>query len=524
MNRIFFSFFAFFFVFFFGFRISDLGFPPVYATPTYLSIHIESAPKTLDPAQATGHREHFILQSLFEGLTRYDPKTLTPLPGAAERWEISEDGTSYRFYLRKGAKWSDGRPVTAQDFWNGWEHLLNPNVHSPYAFQLFYLKGAKDYNKGKLKDLKKVGMTVKDSYIFEVTLEKPVPYFLFLTAFSALAPRRKDSLKVEKITNGPFVLADQKEAEEILLLPNKYYWDAEAVKVHGVLLRPFGDFNTALKFYSRTGIDIMADLPPQQVPLLKFRSDYRAAPILRTEYFVLQTQKYPFDKKEVRQALSLSIDRQKITEEVLKRGDLPYGFLVPPGMPGYTNPNNPQTFDPWKAKYLLGKAGFGLNSPNKFPTIVLHYNNASDRRLVAEAAQEMWQKNLGIKVELLEEEWDDYLKRRQGKNFEVSWGGWYGDYPDPNTFLELFLSDNPQNHAAFSNGAYDDLVRRAQGTLDLKKRALLLQEAEGLLLREAPVIAVLAKAKNYLIQPYVRGYSPNLLDIHPLRDVYSMRP
>lgn len=506
----------------FGFWISDSGF--LHADHTLLRIHIESEPRTLDPAQATGHREHFIMQGLFEGLTRYHPETLEPLPGAAQKWEVSPDGKRYTFYLRKDAKWSDGKPLTAVDFWNAWEHLLNPRTKSPYAFFLFYLKGGREYAEGKLKDPKKIAMAVKDPGRFVVHLEKPVPYFLHLTAFASLSPRRKDAARPELLANGPFQLAKEKEkpARGIRIVPNPHYWGKKEVKLHGILFRPFGDFATALKFYARTGIDIMADLPPTKVPLLKFRSDFRSAPILRTEYFMVQTGKPPFNKREVRQALALAIDRKKITDEVLRRGDLPYGYFVPPGMPGYSHPEYRQVFDPWKAKNLLDRAGFGAKK--KLPPLTLHYNQATDRQMVARAVAAMWEKYLGIEVVLLEEEWDAYLQRRQAKDFEVSWGGWYGDYPDPNTFLELFVGGGAQNHASFSNAAYDALLTEAQNSADRTQRFKLLSQAETILLHEAAIIPVLARTKTYLLQPYVRGYYPNLLDIHPLRNVYLLRP
>ncbi|MBI4224038.1 MAG: peptide ABC transporter substrate-binding protein [Deltaproteobacteria bacterium] len=499
-----------------------LGGTVVSATHTLLRIHIESEPRTLDPAQATGLREHLILQGIFEGLTRYHPETLEPLPGVAEKWEISEDGRIYQFFLRQDAKWNDGKSVTAQDFWNAWEHLLNPKTKSPYAFSLFYLRGGKEYAQGRLQDPKKIGMEVKNPRHFVVTLEKPVPYFLYLTSFASLVPRRTDVAGSSMLANGAFQLSRQKQEQGVLLVPNPHYWDKSAIKLHGVLFRPFGDFDTALKFYGRTGIDIMAELPPTKVPLLKFRSDFRSAPVLRTEYFMVQTKKPPFNIREVRQALAAAIDRKKIVDEVLKRGDLPYGYFVPPGMPGYAHPEYTQTFDPWKAKHLLDKAGF--NAHKKFPAITLHYNKATDRQMVAQAVAAMWEKYLGIKVQLLEEEWDDYLKRRQARDFDVSWGGWYGDYLDPNSFLELFVGGSPQNHAAFTHATYDALIAEGQNTQDRKKRAELYQKAETLLLHEAAVIPVLTRAKTYLIQPYVKGYHPNLLDIHPLRDVYSLRP
>lgn len=491
--------------------------------PTYLRVHIESEPKTLDPAQATGVREFQILQAIFEGLTRYHPKTLKPLPGVAEKWNISEDGTLYTFVLRSDAKWSDDRAVTAQDFWNGWERLLHPATQSPYAFQLFYLEGAEEYANGTMKDPEKIGMKVKGTRIFEVKLKRPVPYFLSLTAFAALAPIRKDAEEPYAQSNGPFKLGnDTQRREGILLLPNEHYWGRHEIKLKGITFRPFGDFNTALKMYGRTGIDLLTDLPPQQVPILKFRADFHKAPLLRTEYFIINCQRPPFNDPRVRQALAAAINRPSITEAVLKRGDIPYGLFVPPGLPNYQNAANPQGFDPEKGLRLLKEAGFGEQKP--FPPLHIHYNEATDRQLVAEAAAAMWEKNLGIRTQLDEDRWNDYIAKRQKREYEISWGGWYGDYLDPNTFLELFLSDNRQNHSGWSNPAYDMLVRKAQGEPDSKLRMQYFQEAESILLREAVIIPVLVKAKTYLIQPYVKEYFPNLLDIHILRDVWSERP
>ena len=222
--------------------------PAVETLSTPLRVHIESEPKTLDPAQATGVREFQILQALFEGLTRYEPKTLKPLPGVAERWEISPDGKRYVFYLRKDAKWSDGKPLTAADFFESWERLLSPKTESPYDHQLFYIKGGEDYAKGKLKDPKQLGMKVLSPAAFEVVLERPVPYFLSLTSFSALAPTRKDSKDIIQITNGPFLFKTHNPTEGILLEKNPYYWGKDEVRLPAVQFRPFGNFARALIF------------------------------------------------------------------------------------------------------------------------------------------------------------------------------------------------------------------------------------------------------------------------------------
>jgi len=244
--------------------------------------------------------------------------------------------------------------------------------------------------------------------------------------------------------------------------------------------------------------------------------------MLRTEYFVVNCKRPPFDKVEVRRALAYALQRKEITDTVLKRGDIPYGLLVPEGLPDYQSPAQPQTYDPSKAKEFLKKAGFDAQHP--LPPVTIHFSNEPDRRLVAEASAQMWKQVLNADSRMVEEGWEKYLKTRQNKTFDLSWGGWTGDYLDPNTFLENWTSDNRQNHSGWSNPAYDELIRKAQAEQNIKESARLFREAEQILLDEAPIIPVLVKAKNYLIHPYVKGYHPNLLDIHPLRDVYSLRP
>lgn len=489
---------------------------------TYLRVHIESEPVTLDPAKVTGIREFQILLALFEGLTRYDPKTLLPLPGTAEKWDLSPDGLHYTFHLRKNAKWSDGKPVTAQDFWESWERLLNPKNKAPYNTLLFYLKGARQYAEGKQKDPKEIGMKVRGPHVFEVFLESPVSYFLNLTAFPALVPTRSDIPEVHGVGNGAFLFHLQDPHQGILLLPNPHYWGEKEVQLSGIQFRPFVDFRDALKFYGATGIDILAELPPVQVALLRFRSDFRSGPLLRTDYFLVNCKKPPFDKKEVRQALAYAIQREFITKNVLKRGDIPYGFLVPPGIPGYKNPVRGETFNAAKARALFQKAGFGPEKP--FPPFSILHQNVDDRRMAVDAVREMWKKYLGIEGKNNPQNWDNYIKGRGKRDFQLSYGAWIGDYVDPSTFLELFVSNNPQNYSGWSNASYDALVEKAKNTIDTAKRMELFRQAEAILLEEAPAIPVFVKSKTYLIQPYVRGFYPNLLDLHPMRDVYSLRP
>ena len=487
------------------------------SSSSYLKIHLESEPASLSPAEATGHRESQVILSIYEGLTRYHPETLEPLPGVAERWEISPDGKIYTFYLRENARWSDGTPVTAQNFWNSWERALNPKVAAPYAFQFYYIKNGESYSQGILTDPKGLGMEVVSLKIFRVTLERPIPYFLYLTAFSALATSIYGK---PNVANGPFMIQDWKKGKELTLVPNPEYWGHSEVKLSGIQFRFFNNFQLALQHYDAKGIDILADLPPT-VSNLRWRSDFRSTPILRTEYFILNVNDPVLKNRSFRKALSLAIDRETLAKQILQREDLPYGTLVPPKMPSYTSPTNAHAFQPEEAKRLLKEAGY--RSGVLIPVLNLHHNDAPDRILVAESVAKMWKQYLGIEAKLFKEDWKGYLQRRRNKDFQISWGGWYGDYLDPYTFLELFEGNNNQNYTGWKAPEYDQLLKESLLETDVQKRAHLFQGAEALLLSEAPVIPVLVKAKNYLIQPYVSGYYNNTLHIHPYRDIVLLR-
>ncbi len=492
------------------------GVPYAEAThnKAYLRVHVESEPSSLDIARATGLREFEIIQSIYEGLTRFHPSTLKPLPAVAKDWKISADGLVYTFHLRSDAKWNDGTPVTADDFWLAWERMLNPKTKAEYASAFFYIKNGESYSNGTIHDPKMLGMKVLDPHTLQVTLEQPTPYFLYLTSFGVMYPVHEKTLQKY---NGPFVLYSWSPNKEMVLLPNPYYWGKSEVRLPGVECRFLSNFELALEHYDAKSIDVLADLPPNRVSILKWRPDFYNSPLIRTEYFTLNVKRAPLSDPRVREALSLAIDREAIVRKVLQRGDVAYGTLVPPGIPVYHAPANRQDFNPERAKALLQAAGF--KDPAQFPVLEILYNNATDRLLVAQAAAAMWQKVLGIRTKLRGEEWNDYLETRTKKNFMISWGGWYGDYLDPNTFLELFEGKNAQNYSNWSNAQYDALMQKARKTTDIPLRMALFQQAEAILVNEIPVMPVLVKSKNYLMQPYVSGYYSNLLDNHPFRDI-----
>ena len=481
----------------------------------FLRVHMESQPGTLDITKATGRRENQVIRAISEGLVREDPETLAPLPGVAKAWTVSEDQKTYTFYLRDDARWTSGKPVTAQNFWDAWERILNPKTGAVYGYLLYSLQNGEAYAKGRLSDPARLGMEVVNPRTFKVTLERPNPYFLNLTSFPTFYPWNKED---PAQTNGPFYFDAWEADKKILLKPNPHYWDKAQVRLPGVEFLFFNNFNVALQHYDTKGIDVLNDLPPDQIPILKWRQDFHGSPVVKTDYFSLNVRKAPLDNPKFRAALAAAIDREVLANKILRRGDLPYGSFIPPKMPGYPADLHPQKFDPERAKHLLEEAGFGEGEP--LPVLEIHCVDATDRLLVVGEIQKMWQKNLGLETRLIAVPWSDFSKARKEGRFQMSWGAWYADYLDPMTFLELLQSKNAQNYTGWSNPDYDALLHEAAHEVLSSSRTELFSQAEMLLLREAPIIPVMVKAQNALVRPYVKGYYSNLLDLHPLRDVY----
>ncbi|MDO8527169.1 MAG: peptide ABC transporter substrate-binding protein [Deltaproteobacteria bacterium] len=483
-------------------------------------------PEYLDPGLASGNIEFNLSLSLFDGLVEYDPKDLHPIPSIAERWTLSPDGKVYTFYLRKDAKWSDGHSVTANDFSYSWERVLNPKTASKYAFVLYYVKNGEPYNAGKITDPKQLGLKVIDDTTFQVTLENPTPFFLEVMGYATFRPVPK--WVVEKfgsswtrpeniVTNGPFMLKSWVPQKEIVVMKNPTYWDAANVKLAGIRFNPVDDKETALKMYDSGQLDIDWELPTSKIQMLMPRPDFIQNPFLSTYFYRINVTKDPLKNMKLRQALGHAIDRDALSNQYLQKAEIPSASMIPAGIKGYT-PAPGLEFNPELAKKLLAEAGFA--DPSQLPPITIHYNTDDRHKLVAQVVQQMWKKYLGINVGLLNEEWKSYLKTQNALNYQISRSGWIGDYPDPNTFLDMFTTTSTINQTGYSNPAYDALISEAARTSDQKKRFALLHQAEALLLNDAPVIPLYTYKKMMLVKPYVKGFYPNVQDLHPFKFVY----
>ncbi len=489
-------------------------------------------PEDLDPHIVEGVPEHRILLALFEGLVTYDPVNSRPVPGAAKSWDVSEDGRLYTFHLRDDAKWSNGDLVTAEDFVFAFQRALSRNLGAPYADRLYALKGGEDYHKGVIDDFSKVGVKALNEHTLQLELVKPLPYFLSLLTGMTWYPVHKDTLlkhgKIDQrgtawtragnlVSNGPFKLKNWKIGTEVVVEKNPNYWDASNVKLKEIHFHSIENPNTEERAFKTGGLHMTETLPLPKVASYKGTPYLFTAPYFSNYAYGFNTQKPPFDDVRVRQAMSLALDRRAIVENVTKRGEDPAFSFVPPGAAGYaTTAKLEENVE--RAKELLAEAGY----PNGegFPPVTLIYNTSDIHRSIAEALQHMWAKNLNIHVELVNQEWKVFLQERSSRNNNLYRFGWVGDYLDPNAFLELYTSDSGNNNSGWKNAEYDNYILQANSTLDQKKRFEAFDKAENLLMKELPVLPLYIWVTTYLVRPEVKGWYPNLMDIHPYNGVY----
>jgi oligopeptide transport system substrate-binding protein len=486
----------------------------------------DAEPESLDPAVITGLLEFRLVDALFEGLVTLDPKTLDARPAVAESWVISEDRLIYTFKLRKSAKWSNGQAVTATDFFNAWERVLNPKQAAPYNYQLFPIKNAEDYATGKIKDFSQVGVKVISDSELQVTLGKACPYFLDLASFPTLFPvplevikkfDLKWTLPENIVSNGAYSLIEWKRRDKIEMAKNQNYWDKDFCKLEKITILPIDEMETAYKKFINNELHWITSIPISKVPEAKKMPEYYQHESLSTYFFRFNVETAPFNDVRLRKALSLSIDREDLTKHVLNGIHTPATYFSPPAA-GYIHAKGlPYNMD--EAKKLLKESG--LHTEEKPLTIELTYNKNNNNQKVAEYLSEVWMKNLGIKVTLKNTEWKTNLEDMEKRRYQMVRSAWSADYNDPNSFFDMFVTNGGNNRTGWSNKKYDDLLIKTQDEKDKGKRMLLFQEMEKILVEEDfPILPLYITVNNGLLKETVNGWYSNLLSYHPFKYIW----
>ena len=630
-------------------------------------------PRSLDPGRINGEAEGRVVENLFEGLTRLDAKTLRPVPGVAERWEISADGKRYVFHLRGDARWSDGRPVTAHDFTYAWRRIQEAKLGAEYAYILHPVRFAEAFNtfEGRARALdgpiqqalaelgrahtaavpagalrqfvsqhhlqsaiedttdpylsaflaradgplpaaelprlsrallaeaqrlrtafaeadrryaRDAGVIAIDDRTLVVELNAPTPYFLELTAFYPTYPVPRQAVEREGladswylpehlVSNGAFRLGAWRVGDRIRLEKSASYWDRDRVKLNTVDILPVESGTTALNLYLSGQVDW---LPTNTYPIdlgdeLKKRPDFYKGPALIVYYYRINCTRKPFTDPRVRKAINLAIDRESIVRDVLGLGQLPAYHFVPPGIAGYEPPPTALRHDLAAARELLAEAGFP--GGKGFPKFGLLYNTLEVHKKLADVLADQLRRGLGLEVASYNQEWQSYQSSTQVLNYDLARAGWVGDYEDPSTFLQLWITNGGNNQTGWGSGAYDRLIAasenidraledpklssslkdpapiralqaQAQGVsepvlrLELanRLRMALFREAESILVNDGfPIIPLFFYVNSGLVAPRVKGFyreietvggakRPNLREFHPTSAIWVEEP
>lgn len=471
---------------------------------------------TFDPAKATTVSDGWLLAALFEGLTRLDPISLEPIPGVARSFDLSEDGRTYSFHLSGESRWSDGAPVTADDFLHAWSRVLAPETGCAF--------------RNLLRDLEpNNALSAPDPLTFVVRLRRPCSYFPSLAAHFCLLPVRRDLVEAHRdswtrpdhlISNGPYRLALHRIRDRVRLVRNEHYARADQVALGVIDALVVESPNTALNLYLTGAVDWVNGAPPAAVPELRKRPDVRINPVLATNFLRFNVTRPPLDDARVRRAIGLALDRQALCEYVYRSGEVPARALVPPSLPGYAGPDLPEA-GPEAARRLLAEAGFP--GGEGFPEMELLHAAQDSARNVAQAIADGLRRRLSIRLRPVPQEFKVYIHSTQNLKYQISLGMWIGDYLDPSTFLDLFRSGSGGNRTGWSHSGYDQLLLAAAGSLSSSGRMALLKEAESLLLEQGPIAPICHRGQVNLVSPRVVGFTTNLLDLHPL-DQLRTRP
>ena len=516
-------------------------------TANEITVNIASEPQTIDPALNSAVDGAIMINHMFEGLMRWvdsgvetagSDGTCTNAElsyGQAESYDKvpNEDGTvTYTFHLRDGIMWSDGQPVTANDFVFSWQRLVSPETAADYSYMIDCVVNANAIMNGELEP-SELGVSAPDDKTFVVTITSDLPYFTELCAFPATFPVREDIVSDSQwtyspdtyISNGAYKMTSRVTNSEIVMEPNEYYYGVDTLGPDKITFKLMDDANAMLSGFNSGELDFIESMPTDEVAGLLASGDLKIVDYIGTYYVCYQTQKEPFDDPKVREAFTLAIDRTYIVEQITQTGQVEAGGFVPAGVydaEGATGDDfrtvGGDYYAPTDADYeancerareLLAEAGY----PNGegFPVVTYLYNTDDAHKAVGEALQNMWQTVLGVTVQLDNQEWATFLQTRKDGDYSIARNGWIADYNDPMSFLDMWLTGGGNNDAQYSNAEYDSLIQQAKASTDPAERMSLMHQAEDIIIGQDYALCPLYfYTQKYMLADDVQGmyYTP----------------
>lgn len=516
-------------------------------TANEITVNIASEPQTIDPALNSAVDGAIMINHMFEGLMRWvdsgvetagSDGTCTNAElsyGQAESYDKvpNEDGTvTYTFHLRDGIMWSDGQPVTANDFVFSWQRLVDPATAADYSYMIDCVVNANAIMNGELEP-SELGVSAPDNKTFVVTITSDLPYFTEICAFPATFPVREDIVSDAQwtydpatyISNGAYKMTSRVTNSEIVMEPNEHYYGVEELGPDKITFKLMDDANAMLSGFNSGELDFIESMPTDEVAGLLASGDLKIVDYIGTYYVCYQTQKEPFDDPKVREAFTLAIDRTYIVEQITQTGQVEAGGFVPAGVydaEGATGDDfrtvGGDYYAPTDADYeancerareLLAEAGY----PNGegFPVVTYLYNTDDSHKAVGEALQNMWQTVLGVTVQLDNQEWATFLQTRKDGDYSIARNGWIADYNDPMSFLDMWLTGGGNNDAQYANPEYDSLIQQAKATTDPAERMQLMHDAEDIIIGQDYALCPLYfYTQKYMLADGIQGmyYTP----------------
>jgi oligopeptide transport system substrate-binding protein len=491
--------------------------------------------QSLDPQLAGGSVDHNVLCSLFEGLVTLDEETFEPRPGAAARWDLSADGRVYTFHLHPAGKWSNGDPLTARDFHYSFRRALTPAFGSEYKDALYPVRNAEAFAHGRITDFAQVGFRVVDDLTLEITLERPTAYFLTVLRANVCFPVHAPSIErgggrfddrtgrwtreAPFVSNGPFRLREWRDHRHVAVERNPHYWDAAHVRLNAILFHPSESTQSQELAFRAGQLHTTWDVPLSKVEA--YRRDapgqLRVEPYVESYFLRFNTRHRLLSDPRLRRALALAIDRDAIVRNLLRSGQTVATSLTPPGLAGY-QPPLAVPHDVAEARRLLAAAGYPEG--RGLPPLELVTLSSEINQRIAEAVQQMWRRDLGVEVQLLQKEFKVLLDGLDTLDYTVARGRWIGEYPDPMTYLTIFTTGNGVNGTGFADPAYDALVAKAAEATSPGARLAALRDAEQYLMTQMPVAPIYWGSRTTLVAPSVRGWKNSPLGFHNYKEVW----